>query len=72
VEKGLLRLSVTFRLQKGDFSTKFDIPAKEGDLSAEVVNTGQHPLYVKRVRLLLPCSNANEGHELREFNPREI
>ena len=41
---------------------------KKGRIAAEVVNLGQHPLYVRSVRLFVPCSDG-EGTTIRDFEP---
>jgi hypothetical protein len=45
-----------------------DVRATKGELAAEVVNFGEHPLYVKRVRLIVPCPEAT-GSESYLFEP---
>jgi len=36
----------------------------KNELSAEVVNIGQHPLYVKRVRLIVPCPEGGDSDSI--------
>jgi hypothetical protein len=55
VEKALVRLSISFDIPMRDFPIGEDeswIRRKKADLAVEVVNIGQHPLYVKSVRLI--------------------
>lgn len=71
VEKALVRLSVTFDLRMHDVPPGDDdswMRRKKVDLAVEVVNIGQHPLFVKSVRLVVPCPEA-AGSEIREFQP---
>lgn len=39
-------------------------PLKKAELDAEVVNIGQRPLYVKRVRLVVPCPETGDSESI--------
>jgi hypothetical protein len=75
IEKALVRLAISVQLSDRDFpigGKEFWFRGKKGDLTAEVVNIGQHPLYVKRVSLVVPCpEDVGVGAESRDFQPTQ-
>jgi hypothetical protein len=60
-ERALVKLSVRL-----PYNGEVALSERQGDLSAEVTNIGEHPLYVKRVFLMAPCPGV-DGSESRDF-----
>jgi hypothetical protein len=69
-EKALVRLYSYQRFVSHNVSSSFPQDRK-GDLRVEVVNIGQHPLYVRRVSLTVPCPWI-DGSENRGFDPENM
>lgn len=78
-DKALVRLSVSFYDEKSVRSAtqtsknSYDLVLassfqKKNELSAEIVNVGQHPLYVKEVRLISPCPKTEDSDSIT-FQP---
>jgi hypothetical protein len=79
-DKALVRLSVSFLNGDKEIISvnkqakhKFDVELEptaltKSELSAEVVNIGQHPLYIKSVRLIIPCPETGDSDSIT-FQP---
>lgn len=79
-EKALVRFSISFlnddkdilafdRYAKNHFSLEMDPAAlNKNELSAEVVNIGQRPLYIKNIRLVAPCPETQDSDSV-DFQP---
>jgi hypothetical protein len=77
-ERALIRLSASFRPDEEHvvsatpigkhLELTTEVRATKGELAAEIVNFGEHPLFIKRVRLIVPCPEAT-GSESYLFEP---
>lgn len=67
-EKALVRLS-SYQAYVSRSVPPLPLPFRKGDLHAEVVNIGRHPLYVKTLRLTAPCPWAENRSAVRDFVP---
>ncbi|PYX09675.1 MAG: hypothetical protein DMG88_05400 [Acidobacteria bacterium] len=78
-DKALVRFSISFPDYKmirsvtktGKNRVDLDLDAsflKKNGLFAEVINIGQHPLYVKQVRLIVPCPETRDSDSIT-FQP---
>lgn len=79
-EKALVRFSISFLNNDTEVQSltktakhKFDAALepsslKKNELSAEIVNIGQRPLYVKSVRLVVPCPETGDSDSMT-FQP---
>jgi hypothetical protein len=84
VDKALVRFSISFlnndkqiisfdKPTKHQFSVTMDAAILKGknELSAEIINIGQHPLYVKRVRLIVPCPETGDSDSITFEPPKD-
>ena len=79
-DKALIRFSISFlnhdkeirsvtKTAKNRSDVELDPSSlNKNELSAEVVNIGQHPLYVKQVRLIVPCPESGDSDSIT-FQP---
>ena|SRR5437867_4064206 len=75
-DKALIRFSISFlnhdkeirsvtKTAKNRSDVELDPSSlNKNELSAEVVNIGQHPLYVKQVRLIVPCPESGDSDSI--------
>lgn len=70
-EKATVRLSrhQEFRLNEDEDPPAVIPSGGKSELSVEVVNIGQHPLYVRSVVLTAPCPWVEDRSEVRNFTP---